>query len=170
MQPRHWGLLPTSSTLYSVAFVFLSIYSETGLILLPCGLFISFSFFLKENPTNNNKVTDLKFNRSVHKLFFDRMSKNFSLHTHWTRWFQLTWFDISVTAHHERLCIVFWIVMVDLSILSAFVLPVYFLHFQIKNFFNPKKPHCKAKLNVNILKLPQNIFTCFVSFTDFCFS
>lgn len=72
-----------------------------------------FFFFLKENPTNNSKVTDLKFNRSVHKLFFDRMSKNFSLHTHWTRWFQLSWFDISVTAHHERLWLVFWIVMVD---------------------------------------------------------
>lgn len=82
MQPKKWGFMPTISTLYSAAFVFLSIYCETGLILLPCGLLISFSFFLKENPTNNNKVTDLKLDRSVHKLFSDRMSKNVSVYIH----------------------------------------------------------------------------------------
>lgn len=152
MQPKNCGLLPTSSTLYSVAFVFLSIYSETGLILLPCGLFISFSFFLKENPTNNNKVTDLKFNRSVHKLYFDRMSKNFSLHTHWTRWFQLSWFDISVTAHHERLWLVFWIVMVD-EWLSCYLYcqPLYYRYtFYIFKFKKKNKLITKnllAKLN-----------------------
>lgn len=82
MQPKKWGFMPTISTLYSAVFVFLSIYCETGLILLPCGLFIPFSFFLKENPTNNNKVTDLKLDRSIHKLFSDRMSKNVSVYIH----------------------------------------------------------------------------------------
>lgn len=82
MQPKKWGFMPTISTLYSAVFVFLSIYRETGLILLPCGLFISFSFFLEENPTNNNKVTDLKLDRSIHKLFSDRMSKNVSVYIH----------------------------------------------------------------------------------------
>lgn len=41
-----------------------------------------FFFFLKENPTNNNKVTDLKLDRSIHKLFSDRMSKNVSVYIH----------------------------------------------------------------------------------------
>lgn len=64
-----------------------------------------------------------------------------------------------------------WWMTLVLSILSAFVLPVYFLHFQIKKKkINHEKPPCKAKLNVNILKLRQNIFTCFVSFTDFCYT
>lgn len=113
--------------------------------------FLFFFIFLKENPTNNSKVTDLKFNRSVHKLYFDRMSKNFSLHTHWTRWFQLTWFDISVTAHHERLCIVFWIVMVD-EWLSCYLYcqPLYYRYsfyiFKL-NFFLLIKKKLLAKLN-----------------------
>lgn len=101
--------MPTISTLYSAAFVLLSICCETGLILLPCGLFISFSFFLKENPTNNNKVTDLKLDRSIHKLFSDRMSKNVSVYIH----IEFDDFNSSISAYPESLCIVFWMVMVD---------------------------------------------------------
>lgn len=148
MQPKNWGLLTTTSTLYSVAFVFLSIYCETGLILLLCGLFIFFSFFLKENPTNNNEVTDLEFNRSVHKLFSDRMSKNVCLHTQWIRWFQLTWLDISVTAQHERFWIVFWLVKVD-DWLSCYLYcqPLFytFTFSNSKTLINHEEPPCKAK-------------------------